>query len=225
MKNILLVILALPTIAFAATPAPELSLEDQMKTLDINNRAPESVTKEKLYSVQNRYLELKNKNELTLGVAQNLTGDSFLLTQVFNVAYRFHINDRFSVGLAHGFFQNQFSNSGKHLLVSEGVTPDVAYARNTTDLTVEYNILYGKFRLSMDQVLYFDFYGALGAGRAELNSGMQNAAVADTGFVFWLGKWGSARLGVKDYFYKEPKVLSATTTHNLHGHLDIGYIF
>ena len=87
-----------------------------------------------------------------------------------------------------------------------GIVPDLLdYARDRerSDGRVQ-RILRKIPGLSMDNVLYFDFYSALGAGREDLNSGFENAVVADAGFAFWMGKWGSTRVGLKDYYYQEP---------------------
>jgi hypothetical protein len=86
-------------------------------------------------------------------------------------------------------------------------------------------VFYGKFRVSMDQVFYFDQYVALGAGSVGLNTGRQTAAVGDVGFVLWLGRKGSIRFGVKDYFYNEQRRLSSSRVHDLVGHIDAGFLF
>ena len=213
--------LMVPTVTFAVTQ----NLEDQVKALDLTNQAPKLVTREKLYSVQDRYLELKHKSEVTVGVAQNFTPDSFVQTQQLELAYRYHLSNRWALGLAYASVSNQLSDAGNRLLNVDGALPDIAYAQSRTDLTAEYNLFYGKFRLSMNQVLYFDNYVALGAGSMNLNTGSETAAVGDIGMAFWIGKWGSARIGVKDYYYDEPHISGTQASHNVHGHVDVGYLF
>ena len=90
---------------------------------------------------------------------------------------------------------------------------------------VEFNPCYGKFRWSADSVSYFDQYVALGAGQIAQNTGTDTAAVADIGLAAWLGKWGSLRLGLKDYYYAEHYRTATQNTNNLHAHLDMGYLF
>ncbi len=206
--------------------ASQLSLEDQLKTLDTGNQLPASANHDKMYSVQPRYLPLQYRSEISFGAAQDMTPDSFLKTQQLELEYRFHFNDRWSVGLAQAWVDNQLKGETTNI---QGALPAVPYATMRQDLTVEYNIFYGKFRWGSETVSYFDMYGALGTGRITQVTGNStdnvNATVADVGFAFWLGKWGSARLGIKDYAYNETYLSGTLTQHNIHAHVDLGYIF
>src|ERR1700735_3405415 len=80
------------------TSAANPNLEDQLKALDAENKAPVGANREKMYAVQTRYLPLKFKTEATVGGAYNLTGDSFLRTEQFEVGLRFHFSDRWAIG-------------------------------------------------------------------------------------------------------------------------------
>jgi outer membrane beta-barrel protein len=226
MKALLLIglLLAFTAPVFAAEETP--SLEEQLRALELpSNQAPAGLTKERLYVIQERYLPLRLKLELSVGAALNVSGNSFLNTQQVEGGLRFHLNDRWSLGLTYAMVSNKFTAAADRLLDTEGIIPDLAYAKSRSDATIGYNVFYGKLRLSADQVFYFDQYVALGAGIMQLSRGNSTAAVADAGFAFWLGKWGSARIGVKDYYYNEPKRSGNEMTHNLHPHLDIGYLF
>jgi outer membrane beta-barrel protein len=206
--------------------AADQPLEEQLKTLELpGNVAPAAVSREKLYVVQTRYLPLRFKNEFSLGVAQNFTGDSFLTTRQLEVGYRFHLSDKFSIGISEAWVSNQFTSEANQLVSNEGLAPDVDYARQREELTVAYNVFYGKFRLSSDQVFYFDQYVAAGPGLMRLNTGDFGAIVADVGFVFWMSNWGSTRIGVKDYAYAEDERTDTGLSHNIHAHLDVGYLF
>jgi outer membrane beta-barrel protein len=210
----------------AAEPASKrpTSLEDELKTLDSSNQMPAAANHDKLYSVQPRYLPLKFRSEVTAGVAQNMTSDSFMKTQQAEVAYRFHFNDKWSAGLAYAWVNNQLKPETQTIQAA-GAIPQEPYASSRVDLTAEYNFFYGKFRWSGETVSYFDMYGAFGPGIVEQNTGSTSAAVADVGFAFWLGKWGSARVGLKDYAYNETYLSGTSFQQNLHAHVDIGYIF
>ena len=224
MKILIQIVLTfMGTIALASS-GTQASLEDQLKSLDMPNQAPASISREKFYSIQDRYLPLTHKNEFSVGVAANLTGDSFLVTRQMELGYRFHFNNSWSLGLSHAFVSNQFTSAATQLVDSDGIIPDLPYAKTRTDLMATYNVFYGKFRLSQEQVFYFDQYISAGPGMIQLNTGASGAAVADIGFAFWLGKWGSTRLGLKDYYYNEPLRSGTTPSHNLHAHLDIGYL-
>jgi outer membrane beta-barrel protein len=125
----------------------------------------------------------------------------------------------------YSFVSNKFTESAMTLQNQSGYVPDVSYVSRKLELTAAYNLFYGKFRVTSDTVYYFDQYWALGAGRMDTGLGQEWAAVADAGLVLWLGKWGSARLGLKDYYYNEKTLFNSSMAHNLHGHLDVGYLF
>jgi outer membrane beta-barrel protein len=225
MKNLSLV-LATAIVASISMAAwgEDTPLAEQLKSLELpGNQAPSVVSKEKLYVVQTRYLPLRFKSEVSLGYAQNLTGDSFFNTRQAELGYRFHLGDRFSLGFTQSFVTNSMTSEGDNLLASEGIIPNMPYARQRSELTLGYNVFYGKFRLSSEQVFYFDQYVAVGPGLMMLNVGDFGAAVADVGFAFWLGQWGSTRIGLKDYIYSEPG--KSSLSENLHAHLDVGYLF
>jgi outer membrane beta-barrel protein len=203
-----------------------VSLEDQLKALDAANQAPAAANREKLYAVQQRYLPLKWKSEFSAGYGYNMTGDSFLRTQQAELAYHLHFNDRFSIALAHAFVNNAFKSETDNIRTTDGaVIPDVPYAYTRSDLLAEVNMFYGKFRWGPDTVSYFDAYLALGPGLIRQNNGKVGAGVGDVGFAFWLGKWGSARLGLKDYVYNETYRSEKKLQQNIHAHFDVGYLF
>jgi len=225
MKLNLLLIASTLALSFSAL-ASEAPLEEQLKAVELpGNQAPTSVSKEKLYVYQTRYLPLRHKSEVSLGFGQNLTGPSFFTTRQFEVGYRFHLNDTWSLGFEQSFVSNDLTSDGQRLFTQDHIVPDMAYARQRSELTAGYNVFYGKLRFSADSVLYFDQYIALGGGIMMMNTGNLGAAVGDVGFAFWLGQWGSARIGFKDYFFNEPSRSSSFPSNNLHAHLDLGYIF
>jgi outer membrane beta-barrel protein len=209
----------------AAAPAKAGSLEDQLKALDTSNQAPAGANREKMYAVQARYLPLKWKNEFTIGGASNLTGDSFIRTNQIEAGYHLHFSDRWSAALSHAWVDNELKSEVDTVKTNNGALPDVPYSISRTDLTAEYNVFYGKFRWTAETVSYFDQYIALGAAQIEQNTGTSMGYVADIGFAFWMGKWGSTRLGLKDYYYKEDYRSGPLWTNNLHAHLDLGYLF
>ncbi|MGZ3721546.1 MAG: outer membrane beta-barrel domain-containing protein [Bdellovibrionales bacterium] len=201
------------------------TLEEQLKSLDAGNAAPIAANREKLYAVQQRYLPLRWKSEVSFGAASNLTGDSFLRTQQLEAGYHLHLSDRWSLGFAYAWVDNKLKSDANGLKTSNGAIPDLPYAKTRMDLMAEYNVFYGKFRWSADTVSYFDQYLALGAGNVEQNTGTTTSYVADVGFAFWLGKFASTRLGLKDYYYKEAYRSGPEMTNNLHAHLDLGVLF
>ncbi len=208
-------------------PAPQQapSLEDQLKLLELPaNRAPVAVSTEKLYSVQSRYNPLKGRFEVSLGVARDFTNASSLSSQQLGGSLRYHLNDRWHVGVAGGQVFNEFTETARLLMEREGVVPDVAYAKYRANLEVGANTFYGKFRLSSDTVLYLDQYVSLGAGVVGLNRGPAAMATVDAGFAFWIGRGGVIRIGMKDHIYREKRELSSAMTHHWLGHVQIGWM-
>jgi outer membrane beta-barrel protein len=207
----------------AALAAP--SLEDQLQQLNLPaNQAPGGISTEKLYSVQSRYSPLSNRLEFTVSSGQDFTNSSFLSSQQLGGAIRYHFNDRWSLGFQAATVFNSLTLTAQQLISQEGVVPDVAYARNRWDASVAFNTLYGKFRLSQDQVFYLDQYIAVGAGMARLDRGSVPMGVVDLGCAFWLGRSGVVRLGVKNHIYREQRLLSSAMTQHWVGHVDIGWM-
>lgn len=230
MKRIGIFILAFASTLFAATetsaPPETKSLEDELQSLSVpSNQAPSGVSSESLYSVQSRLAPLDGRSEVTLTGAKNFTVDSFLVSQQVDLGYRYYLTERWFIGASGSYVFNSLSDSGNRLMTQNTRLPDVAYSKYRADLMAGYNLFYGKFRLTMDQVFYFDQYVALGPGVVVQDLGTHPAAVADVGFVFWFGRNYSFRLGVKDYFFHEDRRLSSGMANNLLGHVDIGYVF
>lgn len=214
-----------PTQDTAQAPKEEtVDLEKELESLNLpDNKLPAGASVERLYSVQSRYNPLGGKHEISLGGARLFNADNFISNQI-NLTYRFHFSNDWSVALGGSMVFNSFSSLGERLYDDAKLAPDLAYAKFRTDLMANYNLLYGKFRLSMEEVLYFDVYLGLGGSYQILGSGATAGAAGDIGFVFWLGKWGSVRLGLKDHYYKEVRQTSSGMTHNLLGHLDFGVL-
>lgn len=223
MKRITLFLIGLSICAFGATE--EIPLESKLDQLAVpENTAPIGVAAEKIYAVQTRYSPMQYRHEISVGGATHFNSDSHLSSKQVEVDYRFYLSNRVFLGLAGSYVFNSFTDSANRLMRDVGRVPDVDYAKYKADLSVGFNVFYGKFRLSMDQVFYFDQYVSLGGGFADLASGRTAMAVGDIGMVFWFGQHMSLRFGVKDYFYKETRDLSSGNVHSLHGHVDVGVV-
>ncbi len=205
--------------------APQPSLEDQLQMLNLpENQAPAMISTEKLYSVQSRYSPLEGRFELGVGMAQDLTNSAFLSSQQVGGTIRYHLSDRWSVGLAGSQVFNSMTETARLLMQRDGIVPDAAYAKYRANLEIGANTFYGKFRLGTDTVLYLDQYVALGGGVVGLNRGPTAMATFDAGFAFWIGKSGVVRLGMKDHFYRETRELSSSMTHHWLGHVELGWM-
>lgn len=221
LKNILLVSSLFVTVANVSAS----QLESDLANLAVpENQGPVSVAKDKLFAIQSRYNPLDNRHEMAFNLGKNFNQDGHIDSNQWGANYRYHINDKWAVGMNHFRMNNELSDSGKKLLNNQSVIPERNLIKSQTDVMAEYNLFYGKLRFNMDQVTYFDQYIGLGAGSLELIDGNATAAVVDVGIAFWIGKNGSARMGVKNDFYKEQNDSGSTNIHNMVGYLAFGYL-
>jgi len=203
----------------------DADLGSQLQDLKLpSNVAPAGVTSEKLYSVQNRFTRLDRRFEFTLGGAKNFTGNGLLVMHQFNAGIAYHVNDRWSLSASGSYGFNDFTDSAYLLMEREGIVPDAAIVKWRSDLLANYNLFYGKFRMNMDQVFYFDQYVAAGPGLVNTQYGTSPAAVVDVGFSLWFGKNWSARFGAKNDFFSEKKVNGTDFVDHMLGHLEVGYL-
>jgi outer membrane beta-barrel protein len=223
MKSNLLSVLLLLTAVNSARA--ESDLTTQLDDLRIpQNVAPTGVTTEKLYAVQNRFVSLEKRFEVALGASKNFTGNGFLQMTQINGGVTYHLNNRWSLGLSGSYGFNEFTASANRLIQEERIMPDAAVVKWRSDLLLGYNLFYGKFRVSMDQVFYFDQYISAGPGLVNTQYGTTPAAVADVGFALWFGKNWSAKFGAKNSFFKEQKFMKSDMAYHLLGHIEVGYL-
>jgi len=219
MKTVILFFL----VCMGAHAADDLEKELQGLSLP-ENQLPVTASEEKLYSVQTRYSSLDTRFELSAGGAHNFVENPYLDSNQVNGALRFHIAERFNLGVSGAYVFNQLSPSGKRLYREERILADFAFTKYRADFTLGSNLFYGKFRLSLDEVFYFDLYADVGVAAVWQNTGRRISPLADVGFAFWLGKWGVARLGVKNLVFKEKRQKSESLTYHGLAHLDIGVL-
>lgn len=224
MKKLVTLLLASSLMANAAeTPT---SIDDDLQTLKLeSNQLPSGVEQDKLYALTPRYSPLRNRFEFTLGGAKNFNPDSHTTSSQLDVALRYHISDRWSVAMGGAYVFNSLSDAGRLNLTEEGKVPDVGYPKYRFDLLAGFNTFYGKLRFSMDSVVYFDQYLALGPALVKLQTGDSYGVTGDIGFAFWFGPHFSARLGVRDCFFEEKRLVSSNWVHHVMGHADVGYVF
>ena len=211
--------------AGAAWAETKASLDDQLKSLNFpSNQAPAGISEEKLYAVQSRYSPLKGRHEFTFAGAKNFTPDGFLNSNELQLGYRFHLSDKVAVGLGYSYVFNSLNSAGQRLVDEDRVLPYTPFVKTRIEMLFEYNTMYGKIRLGLNDVVYFDQFVSIGPGWIQENSGNSAAAVADVGLAFWLGKTGSIRVGLKDYLFDEQRTKSTEMANHIVGHLDIGIL-
>lgn len=215
---------ALTLLSLSAIAAPS-KLESELEALAVPvDKALVSTTKDKLYSIQERLSPLTNRHEFGLIGGRNLNQDGSIVSTQLGGLYRYHINGKWALGLNHSRMNNELSATGKKLVSEQNVVPDRDFIVSQTDLVGEYNLFYGKMRLDLDQVVYFDQFWNVGVGQVELGNSNATALVIDAGFAFWMGKMMSARIGLKNDFFKEQNLNGETNVHNMVGYLSLGIL-
>lgn len=197
------------TAAAAPTPPARMSaLEQELKKLDLpQSEMPVGIDSEQLYAVQMRANPLRFKNEITTAYGITLNPSPFLSSRQFDLGYRFHFSDRWSLGAEGSYVTNNYSEAGEKYLLISGLVPDVAYVKYRGDVTLGFNLFYGKIRLTSDRVVYFDQYINIGPGFVQTNISRETSFVATAGLAFWLSKRLSIRTDVKNTIFKEKRVL------------------
>ena len=138
------------------------SLEEQLEELNLPaNQAPGAVSKDKLYSVQMRYVPLIGAHEVSLSGGKDFNTDGHLSTNQACLHYRYHFNDKWSLVGNYVKVFNELNSSGKILLEEQKLVADSDYLMSQADIGAEYNMFYGKFRLGPHSVFYFDQYCSL----------------------------------------------------------------
>ncbi len=209
-----------------AVPEATKSLEEELGALGTpGNQAPAGVTGEQLYSVQSRFSPLRRRHELAVGAGNNFSADSFQISRSVDASYRFYLTNRLFLGLSGSLVFNRLTAGGEFAFNVLNRPPDLAVTFFRSDLVLGYHLFYGKFRVSMDSVFYFDHYVAIGPGMVGLEFGNRFGPVLDTGIVAWFNRSFSVRLGVKDYIFNEPKRVSQGLVNNFVGYLQAGFVF
>ena len=205
----------------------EPTLTQQLNQLSVPaNEVPGPVDMEKLYSVQDRYVPVKGRFEVNTQAGQKVTDTGFISTKEVGLGIRYYFSSHWSLGANYTFAFNEFGSATNSLFKKEGILPEVPYLINRSELSLRFMPFYGKFRLSMDKVLYFDHFISIGPSMLTFDTGSTIGAMAETGFVFWFGKNWNALMGIKGYFYNKISS-SGETEFSQHAvmNFSVGYLF
>lgn len=212
--------------SLALMAAEEVNLEERLSALQLpENAIPIQGIEEKFYAVQTRYVPLQGRFEFSLGGAKDFNTGGYTSSQQFDIGLNYYLTDRWFLSSGASFVANRFTDSAVYLLEKEGLIPDISVPTQRYDLQAGYHLFYGKFRVSMDTVFYFDQYVSLGTGYVVADAGDSFSLVGDIGLALWLGKRFSVRFGLEDFFYNEKRRLSTAYVHHLLGHASVGYLF
>ncbi len=219
--KLILVALFISASAFAVD-----SMEAKLDALNIpSDKISPVISRDRLFVLNNRYSSLTNRHETTFFGSNNFNTESHMESRQAGLTYRYHINPKWSLGLRHTEYYNQLTAAGEKLLSEKQIAPDSDFAKSSNEIFANYNLLYGKMRMTQKTVVYFDQYIALGAGKIDLDNGSQNMGIADIGVALWIGGNMSARFGLKNEFYKQETRNGTKDIHNANGYLELGYLF
>jgi hypothetical protein len=224
MGNLANVIVLLSSLVWFS-PAQAEDLANSVADLELP--AEEKAGAERSYVIQNRLRPLTNAYGFSLMAGQTTNGSSFVDSKEAGGALYYFFNDRIYTTVSGSKVYNTLNSSSKRLWEDEEVFPDAAFITKRYDAQIGANLLYGKFRFSMDKVFYFDQYVSLGAGMVEQYNGVQvrntRTLVGDAGFVFWFGDF-NMRIGVKDNYFREFRRDATDQVHHFIGYSSIGMV-
>ena len=81
------------------------------------------LNRDQLYVVNTRYSSLNNRHELTLQGGHNFAAKNHLKSQQAALAYRYHLNSRWSLGLRYVRYSNSLTKAGDSLLTDQRLSP------------------------------------------------------------------------------------------------------
>jgi outer membrane beta-barrel protein len=201
-------------------------LEKKLDSLNIpTDKVTPLVSKENLTAINGRYSPLNKRHEVTFLGANNFTADTHMDTKQLGASYRFHLNSRWSFGLKYSEYKNKLTDAGEKLFKTKTILPDSDFAIKSSEGFVNFNTVYGKLRLTQKTIVYFDQYISIGYGKVALESGEVQMYSTDLGFSFWFGKHLSTRVGLKNEFYEQKRLVGSRNVQNAMGYLEFGYLF
>ncbi len=223
MKSMLILFLFFSPLSFTSIALAQ-SAQD-LKSLDLGSDAmPQAQLNSKSYIYQSRSFPLKNKIELSAGAAQNISNNGFLSSRQVSVGVGYHLNDAWAFRLQYAKVDNKFTDSAEKLFQSQGVLPEIDYAKSRLDISTEYSLFYGKFRFGQETVNYFDVLATGGVAQTEMSSGSKVGPVLGLGMAFWTNPI-SYRLNVRDYIHQENNLGASQSRNNFHAGIELGYVF
>ena len=198
------------------------SLTDQMGQLSGGSNT------EKFYVVQDRQSGNAGVFDLAVGGGTNTNSDVNIQSSESILRLNYHATDRVFVSLAGSQVKNRLNRSAQRRIDDDGIYPDVGFVKSRADLSLGYNLIYGKARVSKDAVFYFDQYVAIGAGTVEQTNTRDTARtpaiVGDVGASFWFGRRVSLGLGAKAYRFKEMRIASEGIANHVIGYANVGVL-
>ncbi|MCM2283032.1 MAG: outer membrane beta-barrel domain-containing protein [Bdellovibrionaceae bacterium] len=157
--------------------------------------------------VQDRVVNRRWREELTMEYGNVLGGDAYLATQNLGANYHVHITPRWSVGVKYNYAFNRLRDEGKYLIqdtsaTGKGVIPEMDHPKQSYMAVLNWYPIYGKMNLYDLGVVHFDVYALGGAGQVELKSGRTGTWTAGGGVGLWFSQHLTSRLEMRYQTYE-----------------------
>ena len=141
-----------------ATRGDNDSLTDQMQQLSGGSSS------EKFYVVHDRRSGNAGVFDISAGAGYNTNSDVNIRSSEQMARINYHATDKVFLSVAGSQVHNQFNLSAQKRMEEDGTFPNVGFVKSRVDLSIGYNLIYGKARVSKDAIFYFDQYVAIGGG-------------------------------------------------------------
>ena len=186
-----------------------------------------------LQVVQKRWLPRKFLSELSVGLSPSLKGFNYINNYSLDLAYRFFLNDYWSIGLNYSFYFNPITEEGKDELTKRSRIPlELKYYQKQSFLGgVSWYPFYGK-AVFYNHLIRFDLYLSALAGLMELMHLDQRIPTGSMGLglVCWWHKNFNSRLEVRGVYYRYNVFDNTNETENINEYVysvsfSIGVLF
>ena len=184
--------------------------------------------------VQQRIVDRFNRHEFSPEMGLISGGTSYFNTSFVALAYQYHINPHWSVGLKYNYYLNKLTPEGDKI-IDQAIAnvdeeneltsiPEMNWPRQSYITQLNWYPIYGKLNIYDEGIIHFDMYTILGIGQMALRHGETMTYQVGFGTGFWISQHLTARL---EYKYKTYDVEYYAGTKNMTVHdfgLSLGYM-
>lgn len=217
LKSVLL--LTVISLASVLANAQSKNLKKDFQSLGDNKDVVERVknldNQQRMRVVQNRMMDRNNRLEVAGNFGLVSGADAYVQTKNWGGMLQYHINSKWSVGLAYEKAYNSLTSEGQRSYdnfyncqqADKGgcalTTPAIDFPLESKMATISFYPIYGKLNIFDSSIAQFDIFTSVGAGRKKLQSGETNVYMASLGVGVWLNNWVTARLEGRYENYKD----------------------
>ena len=234
----LLVAVALACVASQAMAQVSDEMESLGSNKDVNTRAANLESRNRIAIVQGRTVKLDNRFEMGANYGGNAYGDSYLMTQTMGAQVDYHINTKFSLGVRYSKAFNNLTPEGQQVYSQAQANPSsfnipqISYPDQTIMAVANWYMMYGKINLFDMSVVQFDIYSLVGGGQVQLDSSANgeststwaNTWTAGGGIAFWLTQHISSRFELRYQSYADQSYAGSRNLNLIVANMGIGIL-